>query len=611
MTTLRAKTSALAAFALVGALASAVPATAHAATTPSPKPSASPADGPIDCPAAFPIASAVDGVKGIGWTVSKGTTPERFDATVLGVMKDGIGPGFDVILAEVSSPALTRAGGVWAGMSGSPVYSSDGRLIGAVAYTFTFGSSMIAGLTPGETMLPLTGSSVAPKAKAAVSPKAVIKFDAAATQRLARAGVSPAAASGGLRRLDMPMWVPGTQNRFTQHFVDDLKKQGIDARTGSGTSSASGVSSEIHAGGNFGAAVSTGAVTLAGIGTTTAVCNGRAVAFGHPFLGQGPVNFAATSADAVTVMPDALGSAFKAANVGSVVGTLDRDSYTGIAAQLGTMPSTNIPIVTTITDASGKNVKSTSTAHDTSFAGRVLGFQTYYGLAKAMGGDQVPGSAAVNLAITGKRADGRTFTFTRGDKLSAAPGGWGLGEPVANSLWDTVSLFTSQGLEDITITKITATVKVSPTPVGYSFAGISYQKGATWTRLVDSRTTKVKPGPLALRIGLTPVKGSTSTATTVDTAITVPETFAGDLADLTVTGGATSLYDVDLSSAKTFDELLKLLSKLPKSNSIKVTLTPMGSGKPVSTTVTLPAPIDQFFFYSSLDVAGSAETPTK
>ena len=53
---------------------------------------------------------------------------------MLGRITDGIAPGVDMILADVSSPALTRAGGVWAGMSGSPVYTADGRLIGSVSY---------------------------------------------------------------------------------------------------------------------------------------------------------------------------------------------------------------------------------------------------------------------------------------------------------------------------------------------------------------------------------------------------------------------------------------------------------------------------------------------
>src|SRR5688572_20212237 len=102
-----------------------------------------------ECPTALPTASAVDGLSGIGYTVERGTTPAPFTATVLGRITDGIAPGIDMIMADLESAALTRAGGVWAGMSGSPVYTSDGKLIGAVAYGLA-ASSPIAGITPAE-----------------------------------------------------------------------------------------------------------------------------------------------------------------------------------------------------------------------------------------------------------------------------------------------------------------------------------------------------------------------------------------------------------------------------------------------------------------------------
>src|SRR4051812_43125395 len=68
---------------------------------------------PTDCPTAFPTASAVDGVTGTGYTVERGTTPEPFSARILGRINDGIAPGIDMIMADLTSPALTRSGGVW------------------------------------------------------------------------------------------------------------------------------------------------------------------------------------------------------------------------------------------------------------------------------------------------------------------------------------------------------------------------------------------------------------------------------------------------------------------------------------------------------------------
>jgi hypothetical protein len=108
-----------------------------------------PPEGPIDCPDVMPVSEITDGMLGTGWTVSEGRDPEPFDAEVLGVLPDAIAPGRDMIVVDTSSPAITEAGGIWFGMSGSPVYH-DGRLMGALAFGLSFGPSSIAGLTPAE-----------------------------------------------------------------------------------------------------------------------------------------------------------------------------------------------------------------------------------------------------------------------------------------------------------------------------------------------------------------------------------------------------------------------------------------------------------------------------
>jgi SpoIVB peptidase S55 len=95
---------------------------------------------PDPCPPAFPVAELTPGMVGSGLTVERGTVADPFTATVLGVVDEAIAPGVDLIVVEVDSPAIQRAGGVWLGMSGSPVYAEDGRLIGAVAYLLAEGA---------------------------------------------------------------------------------------------------------------------------------------------------------------------------------------------------------------------------------------------------------------------------------------------------------------------------------------------------------------------------------------------------------------------------------------------------------------------------------------
>jgi len=103
------------------------------------------------CDTAFPVADLTPDQVVHGLTVTSGTNPSTFDGSVIGVLKDGIEPGVDMVMAKLTSPTISEAG-IWAGMSGSPVYAENGDLIGAVAYTLSFGQTSIAGITPWEDM---------------------------------------------------------------------------------------------------------------------------------------------------------------------------------------------------------------------------------------------------------------------------------------------------------------------------------------------------------------------------------------------------------------------------------------------------------------------------
>jgi hypothetical protein len=108
---------------------------ALAATAPA---SADPPDPPLpECADTVTPDQLSTGQDGAGYTVRQGTTVESFDVKILGVMHDGIAPGRDLIIVDASGTPIDEAGGIWSGMSGSPVYTLDGKLIGAIAYGFS------------------------------------------------------------------------------------------------------------------------------------------------------------------------------------------------------------------------------------------------------------------------------------------------------------------------------------------------------------------------------------------------------------------------------------------------------------------------------------------
>jgi hypothetical protein len=188
-------------------------------------PAMSASAAPADCPTAFPTAQAVDGVIGTGYTVERGTAPEPFTATILGRINDGIGPGIDMIMADLDSPALTRAGGVWAGMSGSPVYAADGRLIGSVSYGLA-AASPIAGITPAADMKKLLSTPAGSRAG-----QAKVKMSSRQAFRIAQTGdVSAEQADEGFRQLPVPVSVSGASRKSTKFLKELTATPGVRVR---------------------------------------------------------------------------------------------------------------------------------------------------------------------------------------------------------------------------------------------------------------------------------------------------------------------------------------------------------------------------------------------
>ena len=96
------------------------------------------------------------GMKGFGRTVMSGTNIETFGLEVISVMHNGWYAGKDIILVRCSGLNLEHSG-IIGGMSGSPCYVVDEagneRMIGAVAYGWSFNKDPICGVQPIGQML--------------------------------------------------------------------------------------------------------------------------------------------------------------------------------------------------------------------------------------------------------------------------------------------------------------------------------------------------------------------------------------------------------------------------------------------------------------------------
>src|SRR5437868_2831128 len=123
----------------------------------------------------MPLSQVHKGMRGYGVTVFEGTRLDRFDVEILGVLNN-IGPGQDLILAKVDSAVIQRAG-VIAGMSGSPIYI-DGKVIGALAYSWQFSKEPVAGITPIDQMLKIAENGGAARVPDALQAATMPRLDA-------------------------------------------------------------------------------------------------------------------------------------------------------------------------------------------------------------------------------------------------------------------------------------------------------------------------------------------------------------------------------------------------------------------------------------------------
>lgn len=556
---------------LVGAMSAA----AVAALVAAPAQAASPllpahAATPVDCPTALPVTEAVDGLTGHGYTVERGTTPEPFTAKVLGRLKDGITPGVDLILAELDSPAIRRSGGVWAGMSGSPVYADDGRLIGSVSYSLS-SSSPVAGITPASALGTVMDGDPDGLAGRKFRRTTPIRPSASVARQLAGTGqVSLAEATAGFRPLQVPMLVSGASSPRAKAFLNKLQaKSGALVMAGgsSAPTTSSAPVSPLSGGDNFAVTVAYGDATLGGVGTATYTCHGRAVAFGHPFLGYGVTTMAAHSASAVYVQSDPVMGSFKVANIGPVIGTVDRDRTLGLRAKVGAGPIA-ATISSKITRVEGGAVRTgTTRVVEPSFTADAAAFHTMYNVDRVLGSTASVGTARLSLGIKGRRANGKAFTLTVGDTFTDVDHQNPIDLQTANWVYTAVSQLLGQDFEAVSITSLNLYGSVSSKASLMGTPTIQVLSGKSWVSPVAG-VRAVAGKPVKGRVVLKVVRGTAKT--TVATTVTPATWMRGKELAYSVEGGYGFGELAEDPTATSFDALLTQLRSAPRSDEVRL-----------------------------------------
>jgi len=314
------------------------------------------ASDPAQAQGFFRVEDLKAGMTGTGKTCYQGSKPEEFQVEIIGVIR-GIGPGADAVLARLSGGPLEQAG-VFEGMSGSPVFI-EGRLLGAVAFSFPFAKEPIAGITPIEQMVeafeegPLSPTQ---------GPRVILKLSRLWDYRLQlpdagkapgfrpnplEAGLHPALMPLGghtLRPIATPLSFGGFHAMTLHQFGPQLRSMGFALLQGSGSVSlqarkaSSGRPEEagepLEPGSNIVIPLIRGDLEVSAGGTVTHIEGDRVYAFGHPLFNLGFSELPMHKGRALTIFPS-LQSSFKILEATEPVGAMLQDRGQGIYGLLG------------------------------------------------------------------------------------------------------------------------------------------------------------------------------------------------------------------------------------------------------------------------------------
>ncbi|HEV2615028.1 MAG TPA: SpoIVB peptidase S55 domain-containing protein [Candidatus Acidoferrales bacterium] len=295
-------------------------------------------------PVIFPLRDVHAGMKGVAYTIFTGDQIEKMDVTVLGVLKNAMGPKQDIILVELSGADVAKTG-VVAGMSGSPVYF-DGKLAGAVSLKIgTFNKDAIAGVTPIQNMLDIQKAMAAPSGNDSGTP--------AAAPVASQSGAFPERVPLGdgkfLVPIETPLIFSGVMPQTLALFGNQFQAFGMSAMAG-GTTAARPDDAELKPGDMVGMNLVSGDLALYAGCSVTAIVGDEVFVCGHPLFSFGSVALPMTRAHVVTTLASSLEST-KIMNSGGPIGTIVQDRVTAVVGRLGASPPT-LPVDVNVTTPS-------------------------------------------------------------------------------------------------------------------------------------------------------------------------------------------------------------------------------------------------------------------
>lgn len=525
-------------------------------------------------PEIMPLDEVRAGMQGVAKTVVAGTTIEEFGVEVIGIMKNK-GPSGDLILVRTFGDVIDRTGGIAQGMSGSPVYI-DGRLVGAIAYGWTFTDHRVGMVTPIADMLKLwnlpapeprlTDEEVKPEEQPAEKPDEKKPAEKAG----APAGQSPAKV---LKDKATPLMAAGFSDGALAMLTAKLRPFNLTPYA-VGDAPGGAVYGPLEPGSAVGVQLVRGDVSLGAMGTVTCVEDNKVLAFGHPFLKKGNAGYFLTNAYVFTTV-QGLENSFKVGAVGPAIGVVDQDRGAGVTGQLGQFPSA-VPLRINVTD------RSLGTSQD-AVVQVVQDEQLFPVLAAAAvlsviekASDRVgAGTAKVSFEISARNMPGDVF---KRENMFYSPAN--IGEQAISELYELMALLAANQFQAVDVIDVQVDATVDPE-----------RRTAT---IMEARPSvaSAKPGEkIEITVSLKPFRGETITC---KVPFTIPKDQQLGPLTLEVRGGGMVpliqllskqqvgneelLQAIGKMKTKTFADMLKELADRDHNNDIVVEVLSVAAG---------------------------------
>jgi hypothetical protein len=432
-------------------------------------------------------------------------------------------------------------------MSGSPVYIDD-KLLGALAFGWSFSKEPIGGVTPFSRMRELAVGQTADGGGGGRRPELVELLAATKEGSLGEKlmdwllpdpGRSP-------RSLPLAMTTSLAEVPAASGWLEESwRRLGWVAVPGGGEGDG-GLEQPVRPGSMVAAVLVDGDAVMAAGGTVTEVRGDQVWAFGHPFLGGGSLRLPMARAKVVTVLPSLM-SSFKFFTVGTPIGTFANDRSRGIWGTTGEVPD----MVPVHVEVNGHRFDFRSVRHR-SLSPFLLAYlvQASQGAKGRLFGAQTI-AARIELRYAGEEAVVYEEVIAAADAPARVAA-----LAAALSAYLEASAFEVPELKKVMV-------------------GLRIEEQLDGAELVDVVPVRrvVRPGEkLPIRLRLRPYRGAVFTR---ELGITVPAGLPDGRIDLVVADGASwSAYDLGMRPhrAGSFSDEVRLLNQLHPSTSIILAL---------------------------------------